>query len=71
MIKALGPPCVPKFTCAPRSGNIATSVKAAIIPPINCDTMYPAPSATQIFFVIIIGIVTAGLMWAPEICPNA
>jgi len=63
---SLGPPCVPKFTLAPISGKIALSENAATTAPINWKIMYPIPSATLIFFVIIIGIVTAGLIWAPD-----
>ena len=43
----------------------------AIIAPIIWNKMYPIPFLTSICFVIIIGIVTAGLICAPEICPNA
>ena len=46
---SLGPPCVPKLTFAPSSGNIALSDSAAIIAPSNWKIIYPIPSATHQF----------------------
>jgi hypothetical protein len=39
LIKSLGPPCVAKFTFAPRSGKITQSVAAAATAPINCEKL--------------------------------
>ena len=62
--------CTPEYLF-PISGNKACNDRVAIIAPIIWNKMYPIPSLTPIFFVIIIGIVTAGLICAPETCPNA
>jgi len=43
------------------------SENAATTAPISWKIIYPIPSATLIFFVIIIGIVTAGLKCAQDI----